>query len=73
MIELRPEIRFVHALEAEAYDNPTATPNGGRHAQAMIAADAILRDSAPPGNVANFEIPLAARDRQVAVAARHMD
>jgi hypothetical protein len=42
VIELRPEIRFEHANDAEAYDNPTDTPNGGRHSQAMIAADAII-------------------------------
>lgn len=42
VIELRPEIRFEHAQEAQAYDNPTASPDGGRHSQAMIAADAIL-------------------------------
>ena len=42
VIELRPEIRFEHARDAEAYDNPTDTANGGRHSQAMIAADAIF-------------------------------
>jgi hypothetical protein len=42
VIELRPEIRFEHARDAEAYDNPTATPFGGKHSQAMIAADAIF-------------------------------
>jgi hypothetical protein len=41
VIELRPEIRFEHA-QAEAYDNPSDTPNGGRHSQAMIAMDAIV-------------------------------
>jgi hypothetical protein len=41
-IELRPELRFEHARDAQAYDNPTATPNGGRNSQAMIAADAIF-------------------------------
>jgi hypothetical protein len=29
-LELRPELRFDHALDAEAYDNSTHTPNGGR-------------------------------------------
>lgn len=42
VIELRPEIRFEHARDAEAYDNPTDTANGGRHSQAMIAVDAIF-------------------------------
>jgi len=42
VIELRPEIRFEHARDAEAYDNPSDTPNGGRHSQAMIAADVIF-------------------------------
>jgi Putative beta-barrel porin-2, OmpL-like. bbp2 len=42
VIELRPEIRFEHARDAEAYDNPSDTPNGGRHSQAVIAADAIF-------------------------------
>jgi Putative beta-barrel porin-2, OmpL-like. bbp2 len=42
VIELRPEIRFEHARDAEAYDNPSATPYGGKHSQAMIAVDAII-------------------------------
>jgi len=42
VIELRPELRFEHSRDAEAYDNPTATPGDGRHSQAMIAADAIF-------------------------------
>jgi hypothetical protein len=41
-IELRPELRFEHALDVDAYDNPTATPGAGHHSQAMIAADAIF-------------------------------
>jgi hypothetical protein len=41
-LELRPEIRFEHARDADAYDNPTATPGQGKHSQAMIAADAIF-------------------------------
>jgi hypothetical protein len=41
-IELRPELRFDHARNAEAYDNPSAMPGAGRHSQAMIAADAIF-------------------------------
>ena len=42
VIELRPEIRFEHARDAQAYDNPSATPGGGRHSQTMIAADAVF-------------------------------
>ena len=41
-IELRPEVRFEHAMDADAYDNPTATLGAGRNSQAMIAADAIF-------------------------------
>jgi hypothetical protein len=41
-IELRPELRFDHALDAEAYDNPTETANGGKKNQLMLAADAIF-------------------------------
>jgi hypothetical protein len=40
-LELRPELRFDHALDAEAYDNPTATQNGGKKNQIMLAADMI--------------------------------
>jgi hypothetical protein len=39
---MRPELRFEHAHNAETYDNPTATPDGDRHSQVMIAADAIF-------------------------------
>jgi hypothetical protein len=42
IIELRPELRFEHSREAQAYNNPTATPDGGKHSQVMIAADAII-------------------------------
>jgi hypothetical protein len=42
VIELRPEIRFEHARDAEAYDNPSATPYGGKHSQTMFAMDAII-------------------------------
>lgn len=42
VIELRPELRFEHARDADAYDNPTALPGGGRHSQLMLAADAIV-------------------------------
>jgi hypothetical protein len=41
-IELRPELRFEHSRDVDAYDNPTAIPGAGRHSQAMIAADAIF-------------------------------
>jgi hypothetical protein len=41
-IELRPEIRFEHSRDADAYDNPAATPGGGKHSQTLIAADAIF-------------------------------
>ncbi|MGC1387488.1 MAG: hypothetical protein WA807_05710 [Steroidobacteraceae bacterium] len=36
VIELRPEIRWEHPREAQAYDNPTAAPEGGKRSQAMI-------------------------------------
>jgi hypothetical protein len=42
VIELRPEIRFEHARDAEAYDNPSATAYGGKHSQAMFAMDAVI-------------------------------
>jgi hypothetical protein len=42
VIELRPELRYEHARDVDAYDNPTATPGAGRHSQAMVAADAIF-------------------------------
>lgn len=42
VIELRPEVRFEHARDVDAYDNPSATPGAGRHSQLMFAADAIL-------------------------------
>lgn len=42
VLELRPEVRWEHSIEADAYDNPTATPGAGRHSQAMIAADAVM-------------------------------
>jgi hypothetical protein len=41
-IEIRPEIRYEHARDAEAYDNPTAAPGAGRNSQVMFAADLIL-------------------------------
>lgn len=42
VIELRPELRFDHSLDVDAYDNPALTPGMGRHSQAMLALDAIL-------------------------------
>jgi Putative beta-barrel porin-2, OmpL-like. bbp2 len=42
VVELRPELRFDHARDAEAYDNPSLRPGMGKHSQAMIAMDAIL-------------------------------
>ena len=42
VVELRPEIRFEHARDVDAYDNPTATPGAGRNSQFMLAADLIF-------------------------------
>jgi hypothetical protein len=42
VIELRPEIRFEHSLDADAYDNPSGLPGNGRHSQLMLAADMIF-------------------------------
>jgi hypothetical protein len=42
VIELRPELRFEHALDVDAYDNPSATSGAGKHSQFMFAADAIF-------------------------------
>jgi hypothetical protein len=39
---LRREIRFDHALDADAYDNPTDTPNGGKKNPRIFAADMIF-------------------------------
>jgi len=41
-VELRPELRFDHSRDADAYDNPSLEPGMGRHSQAVIAVDAIL-------------------------------
>ncbi len=41
-IELRPEVRFEHARDVDAYDNPSAVPGAGRNSQFMFAMDAIL-------------------------------
>jgi hypothetical protein len=42
VIEFRPELRFEHARDVDAYDNPTAVPGQGRNSQVMFAADAIF-------------------------------
>jgi hypothetical protein len=41
-LELRPELRFERSLDAEAYDNPTDTPDGAKKTQFMLAADMIF-------------------------------
>ena len=41
-IELRPELRFEHARDVDAYDNPSGTPGAGRNSQFMFAMDAIF-------------------------------
>jgi hypothetical protein len=41
-IELRPELRFEHARDADAYDNPSLTSGAGRHSQTMLAADIVF-------------------------------
>jgi Putative beta-barrel porin-2, OmpL-like. bbp2 len=41
-IELRPELRFDHSLDVDAYDNPFLTAGMGKHSQAIIAVDAIF-------------------------------
>jgi hypothetical protein len=42
VIELRREMRYEHARDADAYDNPTAALGAGRNTQVTIAAAAIL-------------------------------
>ena len=42
VIELRPELRYEHARDADAYDNPTGIVGAGRNSQVTVAADAIL-------------------------------
>jgi hypothetical protein len=42
IIELRPELRYDRARDAEAYDNPTQTAGAGRNSQVIFAADAIF-------------------------------
>ncbi|WP_051971284.1 outer membrane beta-barrel protein [Massilia sp. 9096] len=41
-ITLRPEIRWEHARDVDAYDNPSATPGAGQRTQTMFAMDAII-------------------------------
>jgi hypothetical protein len=42
VVEVRPEMRFDHAIEVDAYDNPSLQPGMGKHSQAVVAVDAIL-------------------------------
>jgi hypothetical protein len=42
VVEVRPEMRFDHAIEVDAYDNPSRQPGKGKNSQAMLAVDAIL-------------------------------
>ncbi len=41
-IELRPEIRFEHARDADAYDNPTSVAGAGKNSQLLLAADVVF-------------------------------
>lgn len=41
-VTVRPELRFDRAIDAEAFDNPTGVPGGGKHNQTMLAVDAIF-------------------------------
>jgi hypothetical protein len=41
-ITIRPELLFERAYGAQAYNNPTYTPNGGKNNQLMLAVDAIF-------------------------------
>jgi hypothetical protein len=41
-ITLRPELRWEHSRDVDAYDNPTATPAAGKRTQKMIAIDVIV-------------------------------
>ena len=41
-VELRPEMRYEHSLDVDAYDNPTATVGAGKHYQLTAAADMIF-------------------------------
>jgi hypothetical protein len=41
-VELRPEMRYEHSLDVDAYDNPTATAGAGKRYQLMVAADMIF-------------------------------
>jgi hypothetical protein len=42
VIELRPELRYDHSRDVDAYDNPYLTPGLGKHSQGIIAMDAIF-------------------------------
>jgi hypothetical protein len=37
-VKLRPELRYDHAPDAEAYDNPTQTARAGRDSQVMFCS-----------------------------------
>jgi hypothetical protein len=37
-----PELRYDHALDVDAYNNPTAAPGGGKKYQLMLAGDLIF-------------------------------
>jgi hypothetical protein len=41
-VELRPELRFEHSRDVDAYDNPSLEAGMGKHSQATIAVDAVL-------------------------------
>lgn len=41
-IQLRPEIRFEHSIDTDAYDNPTSLIGAGKRSQFMFAMDAIF-------------------------------
>ena len=41
-VELRPEIRYEHAFNQDAYNNPTAVLGAGKKDQLMLAADMIF-------------------------------
>ena len=42
VIEIRPELRYDHAFNVDAYDNPAATRGMGKQSQLMLAADLIF-------------------------------
>lgn len=42
VVQLRPEVRFDHALDVDAYDNPTAVAGAGRRSQLMLSGAVIV-------------------------------